>query len=79
MATRIFNGCDKSQTQYAQTGGGKLYDAQWGSRMKGDGIFAEQIQRIFDVARRKAGIQNDQPPLSPAAFRRPGGAQLNLF
>jgi hypothetical protein len=47
--------------------------------MKGEGIFAEQIKRIFDIARRKAGIMNDQPPLSTAAFRRPGGTQLALF
>ena len=40
---------------------------------------AGQIQRIFDVARRKAGIKNDQPPLSTAAFRRPGGRQLEFL
>jgi DNA repair photolyase len=58
---------------------GKLNNSEWGTRMKGEGIFAEQIKRIFDVARRKAGIKNNQPPLSTAAFRRPGGTQLNLF
>jgi hypothetical protein len=47
--------------------------------MKGEGIFAEQIHRIFEVARRKAGIKNDQPPLSTTALRRPGGIQLALF
>jgi DNA repair photolyase len=59
--------------------GGKLYDSQWGTRMKGEGLFAEQIQRIFEVARRKAGIRNDRGGLSTAAFRRPDGAQLSLF
>jgi len=59
--------------------GGKLYDAQWGSRMRGEGIFAEQIAQMFEVARRKAGFKNDRRELSTAEFRRPGGAQLSLF
>jgi DNA repair photolyase len=59
--------------------GGKLYDAQWGKRMSGEGIFADQIGQMFEVARRKAGIQNDSRELSAAAFRRPPGAQLALF
>jgi DNA repair photolyase len=58
--------------------GGKLNDSQWGKRFSGEGIFAEQIAQMFDVARRKAGIQSDDPGLSTAAFRRAGGAQLAL-
>ncbi len=59
--------------------GGKLYDAQWGKRFSGEGIFAEQIAQMFEVARRKAGIKQEDGELSTAAFRRPGGAQLSLF
>jgi DNA repair photolyase len=59
--------------------GGKLYDAQWGKRFSGEGIFAEQIAQMFDVARRKAGIKNEGGELSTAAFRRAGGTQLSLF
>lgn len=59
--------------------GGKLYDAQWGKRFGGEGIFAEQISQMFKVARRKAGIADDEDELSTAAFHRPGGAQLSLF
>jgi len=59
--------------------GGKLYDAQWGKRFSGEGIFAEQIAQMFEVARRKAGFKNDYAELSTAAFRRPGGTQLSLF
>jgi hypothetical protein len=56
-----------------------LYDAQWGKRFGGEGIFAEQISQMFKVARRKAGIPSDGAELSTAAFRRPGGSQLSLF
>jgi len=44
--------------------GGKLYDAQWGKRFGGEGIFAEQISQMFKVARRKAGIPGDGAELS---------------
>jgi len=59
--------------------GGKLYDAQWGKRMTGEGIFAEQIAQMFDVARRKAGFGDDFPELSAAAFRRFERNQRALF
>jgi DNA repair photolyase len=59
--------------------GGKVYDAQWGKRFSGEGIFAEQIAQMFEVARRKAGIKNEGGELSTAAFRRAGGTQLSLF
>jgi DNA repair photolyase len=59
--------------------GGKLYDAEWGKRFGGEGIFAEQIAKIFEVARRRAGFNNDFEELSISAFRRPGGTQLALF
>jgi DNA repair photolyase len=58
---------------------GKLYDSKFGNRMTGDGIFAEQIENLFTVACRKAGIGNHELNLSTAAFRRPGGVQLNLL
>ena len=59
--------------------GGKLYDSKFGQRMRGEGIFADQIDQLFDVARRKVGIAERGGGLSTAAFRRPGGAQLQLF
>lgn len=60
--------------------GGKLYNSQWGARMRGDGIFAGQIEAMFDVARRKAGFKDAQNNvLSTASFRRPEDGQLALF
>ncbi|MGO9199813.1 MAG: PA0069 family radical SAM protein [Limisphaerales bacterium] len=57
---------------------GKLNDPRFGSRMRGEGIFAEQISQMFHVARRRAGIPEDGPELSTTAFRRPAGAQFEL-
>jgi DNA repair photolyase len=49
--------------------GGKLYDARWGVRSRGEGFFAEQMGAMFDMARRKAGFAGDPPELSTAAFQ----------
>jgi DNA repair photolyase len=57
---------------------GKLNDARFDSRMRGEGIFAEQISQMFHVARRKVGIAERWPELSSAAFRRAEGAQMKL-
>jgi DNA repair photolyase len=58
--------------------GGKLNDPRFGSRMRGEGVFADQISQMFHVARRKVGFSNAWPELSIAAFRKPEGAQLAL-
>jgi DNA repair photolyase len=59
--------------------GGKLNDPRFGSRMSGEGLFAQQIEDLFNVAARKAGLTEHRLDLSIAAFRRPSGAQLTLF
>jgi DNA repair photolyase len=59
--------------------GGKLNDPDFGSRMRGKGIFAEQIEALFALACRKAGIDGRGPALSTTAFRVPPQAQLSLF
>ncbi len=59
--------------------GGQLNDPRFESRMTGEGIFAEQIEALFKVACRKAGIEGARPNLSIASFRRPAVRQLELF
>ncbi len=59
--------------------GGKLYDATFGARMRGEGIFAEQIKQFFEISARRAGLNREDFALSTAAFRRPGGVQLELL
>jgi hypothetical protein len=55
-----------------------LTDPRFGSRMRGEGAFADQIHQMFHVARRKAGLPEASPELSAAAFRRLEGPQLVL-
>lgn len=59
--------------------GGKLYESEWGKRMRGAGVFADQIRDLFQVAARRAGLDRDRLELSTEHFRRPGGQQLTLF
>jgi len=51
--------------------GGRLNDPNFGSRMRGEGIFADQMEALFEVACRKAGVAERRPQLSAAAFRIP--------
>lgn len=57
---------------------GKLNDPRFGSRMRGEGRFAEQISGLFNLMARKHGLDRPHSPLSAEAFRRPGGTQLDL-
>src|ERR1051326_3180048 len=67
---------DKVLNRIRDLRGGKLYDAQW--RGRGTGIFAEQIETIFEVSCRRARLNEKEIELSTAAFRRPT-AQASLF
>ncbi|HLV01453.1 MAG TPA: PA0069 family radical SAM protein [Acidobacteriota bacterium] len=59
---------------------GSLNDTQFHSRMRGAGLYAEQIQRLFEVASSRFGLDAELPPLSVASFRRPvNDPQLSLF
>jgi DNA repair photolyase len=58
-------------------GGDKVYDSRWTVRQTGEGIFAEQIETMFSISCRRAGLP-ERPKLSTAAFRRPN-EQLSLF
>ena len=57
---------------------GRLNESTFGSRMTGDGPFAESIHQMFDLHRRRLGLTN-RIEISTAAFRRPSGPQPSLF
>jgi len=58
--------------------GGKLNESTFGTRMTGEGPIAESIHQMFTVHKRRLGL-NRAEELSTAAFRRPPGAQMELF
>ena len=59
--------------------GGKLYQADWGKRMRGDGNFAKQIRDIFEIQTKKLGLSQKASPLTTEHFIRIAGEQLDLF
>jgi DNA repair photolyase len=59
--------------------GGRLNDPRFGSRMHGEGFYADEIERLFKLARRRAGLVGRSFELSADGFRVPGARQGDLF
>jgi DNA repair photolyase len=60
--------------------GGKDYDARFGIRMKGEGVWAELIRQRFEKSAARAGLARGGVTLRSDLFALPGaGAQLDLF
>ena len=61
--------------------GGKDYDSQWNTRMKGTGPYAQMMARRFQMAVKKRGLNRESRPLAINSFRRPPriGDQLSLL
>jgi DNA repair photolyase len=61
--------------------GGKEYDAKWGERMRGNGPYAAQIGRRFEMATKKLGLNQERRRLRTDLFAPPPapGDQLDLF
>ncbi|SFB70397.1 PA0069 family radical SAM protein [Tropicimonas isoalkanivorans] len=61
--------------------GGADYDATWGTRMTGQGTYAELLQQRFTLALKRTGLSREAPKLRTDLFRVPpkAGDQLALF
>src|SRR5215471_1057569 len=61
--------------------GGRDYDSQWGTRMKGTGPMAWMIGRRFEIACEKLGLNKRRSKLTIDHFVKPkrNGQQLSLF
>lgn len=70
---------DKILHRVREIRGGKLNDPNFKSRMRGEGIYAEQMAKLFQLARKKSGITERWPKLTTEHFRQPGKDQLSLF
>ena len=64
-----------------QCRGGRLYDATFGRRMRGEGPYAQLIERRFAAARRRLGLAGATRPLRTDLFAPPDpdGRQLQLL
>ncbi|HEX7946369.1 MAG TPA: radical SAM protein, partial [Phenylobacterium sp.] len=64
-----------------QMRGGKDYDAEWGSRMRGQGPVADLMRVRFEAAKKRYGLDQPWLPIDPGKFRVPpnAGDQIDLF
>jgi DNA repair photolyase len=69
-----------------QSRGGKLYDASFKSRMKGEGLFADMIAKRFRLTCHRLGLNKQRKSLETALFRPPATqknasstGQMSLF
>ncbi len=72
---------DKVASLIQHTRDGEWNDAQFGSRMRGQGAIAEQIAATFRVFSNRLGLQRGGTPLDLSQFRPPADrkGQLRLF
>lgn len=61
-----------------ETRGGKLYDSQWGSRMRGKGVYADLIERRFALACKRLGLNRDAWTLDTSQFVPPAADSRQL-
>lgn len=61
---------ERIKTRVRQTRSGELYSSNWGERMNGTGLIAEQIGTLFQLFYNKLGF-SDLSPLSTTHFRNP--------
>ena len=51
--------------------GGRDYDARFGSRMVGQGVWAQLLRQRFDKAAARLGLKRERVPLDLSQFRKP--------
>ena len=61
--------------------GGKANDARFGTRMTGQGVWAQLLRQRFEKACARLALNRDKPPLDLARFRPPAAqpGQASLF
>jgi DNA repair photolyase len=73
---------DRILHRVRETRGGGLYDARFGARGRGTGLYAQMLKELFETSTRKLGLnagemRNEE---APATFRRPPRhGQMTLF
>jgi DNA repair photolyase len=71
---------DRIMARIHEMRGGKDYDADFATRMKGSGLWADLIHQRFQKATNRLGFNRERIPLDLTAFRPPGAAgQGSLF
>ena len=72
---------DKILGRIAETQGSTLSHGEFGKRLKGEGIWSQQIEALFKTSLRRAGLIHRRPHPTTEHFRRPRdpSGQMELF
>ncbi len=72
---------EKVLNRIEETQGRTLSHPEFGKRLKGVGVWSEQIAQIFKVSVKRAGLDKRRVEVSSASFRRPReiGGQMELW
>lgn len=79
LETHVPTQAAKVLNRIREVRGGGLNDTRFGTRMKGQGVYADQIRGLFTAAHKRAGFAAQGPHLSTEHFRNPLDRQGNLF
>lgn len=81
LATHAPGRAAKVMSRVRDSHGGADYRADWGKRMRGEGIWSDLIRQRFDLALARNGLKKEMPPLRCDLFTPPvrAGDQLSLF
>lgn len=72
---------NKVLTRVREMRGGKLYDSRFGARMRGEGRYLDTVFSLFEVTKRRLGMDLPEVSEPRSTFQRPErkGPQLSLF
>jgi DNA repair photolyase len=71
---------DRIMARIHDVRGGKDYDADFATRMKGTGLWADLLRQRFEKATARIGFNRERIALDLSAFRPPGApGQGSLF
>ncbi|TWT55468.1 Radical SAM superfamily protein [Thalassoglobus neptunius] len=75
------NHAEKVLGRLQEARGGKLNSSEWGERMTGTGLMADQIRKMFRLFRQKHGLDAEMPSYKCDLFRPPDpkSGQMRLF
>jgi DNA repair photolyase len=81
LEARVPERAAKVMARVREVHGGKDYDPAWGKRMRGEGVWADLIERRFQLAVARLGLDVRLPPLACSSFEVPAkaGDQLKLL
>ena len=70
---------DRVMARVREMRGGRDYDARFGQRMTGDGVWAKLLRQRFEKACARLGLNRERHALDLTKFRPPPSAQGSLF